>query len=501
MGGGLRWLTPDRFLAGRLLALLASERAARHNGHVTVAPRLVGSALAILLMSVPPAGAAAPAAATLAGARARSCGPTVAAGEAPWPEFGGGNAHPQVGAGVARPAGALSRKWETAPLDGAIYAEPLVAGGCVYVATEDNSIYAFEASSGSEVWHVHLARPVTGGLACAGDINPSGITGTPALDPARGELWAVIFTYASGRPTHEVVALSARTGAVLRRQEVALPGTDPAAEQQRGALGVDAGNVYVPLGGLYGDCGNYKGAVISLPEAGGHAPRYWHTPTAREGAVWEVGGPDVLADGDLLFATGNSAASPGQAFDGGDAVVELTAGLQMTSYFAPRTWAQWNVGDLDLGSTGPALLPGGLAFQVGKAGVGFLVSTSHLGGIGGELASEQVCSGGAYGADAVSGSTVYVPCTGGLVAVHVAGRRLQVLWSSGAGGAGSPVVAGGRVFEEVQSGEVVAISPATGKVLQSVQLASVATHFPWLVAAGSTLYAASGTRLVALSGV
>jgi outer membrane protein assembly factor BamB len=431
----------------------------------------------------------------------KGCAPTNGADEAPWYEFGGSHVHPQAGVGVPRPAGDLHRKWETAPLDGAVYAEPLVAGGCVYVATEDNSMYAFNAVTGSAVWHVHLAGPVTGGLACAGDISPSGITGTPALDPARDQLWAVIFTYVSGRPTHEVVALDARTGALLRREKIALPGTDPTAEQQRAALDVEAGNVYVALGGLYGDCGDYKGAIISVPEAPGHSLGYWDTPTAREGAVWEVGGPDVLPDGDLLLATGNSAAGPGQRFDGGDAVIELTPGLKMVSYFAPRSWAQWNVEDLDLGSTGPVLLPGRLAFQVGKAGEGFLVSTSHLGGLGGQLTSAQVCNGGAYGADAVSGSTVYVPCTGGLVAVRASGRTLRVLWRSGAGGAGSPVVAGGRVFEQEQGGELVALSPATGKLLQGISLASPVTHFPWLVAVGQMLYAADGTRLAAFSGL
>ena len=386
-------------------------------------------------------------------------------------------------------------------MDGALYGEALVAGGCVFVATEDDSVYAFSEATGALVWHTHLATPVTSGLPC-GDISPSGVTGTPVLDAKRGELWAVVLTYVSGRPEHEVVALDAGDGKVVRRQPLALPGTDPAAEQQRGALALEHGNVYVALGGLYGDCGNYKGAVVSVPQALGRAFGYWHTPDAREGAVWEVGGPDVLASGHLLFATGNSAAFPGQPFDGGDAVIELSPALGSMSYFAPTSWAQWNVSDLDLGSTGPALLPGGLAFEVGKAGTGFLVSTAHLGGIGGQLASAQVChGGGAYGADAVSGATVYVPCTGGLTAVSVRDRSLRVLWSSSAGGAGSPVIAGGRLFEETQGGELVSLDPANGKVLEQLSFSSPVAHFPWAVAVGGTLYIVDGTRLVALRGL
>ncbi len=422
-------------------------------------------------------------------------------GEAPWPEFGGDASRSQEGVGVTRPAGGLSRKWETPPMDGALYGEALVAGGCVFVGTEDDSIYAFSEATGALVWHTHLAAPVTSGLPC-GDISPSGITGTPVLDTKRDELWAVVLTYVSGKPGHEVVALDTADGEVVRRQALALPGTDPSAEQQRGALALGRGNVYVPLGGLYGDCGNYKGAVVSVPEAAGRAFGYWHTPTAREGAIWEVGGPDVLASGDLLFATGNSAASPGQPFDGGDAVIELSPALRAMSYFAPTSWAEWNVSDLDLGSTGPALLPEGLALEVGKAGTGFLVSSAHLGGIGGQLASAQVCrGGGAYGADAVSGATVYVPCTGGLTAVSVRGRSLHVLWSSSAGGPGSPVIAGGRLFEETQGGELVSLDPANGKVLERLSLSSPVAHFPWAVAVAGTLYTADGTRLLALRGL
>lgn len=409
--------------------------------------------------------------------------------------------HSQQGAGPGGPAGTLRPRWSAGPLDGAVYAEPVVAGGCAYVATEDDSLYAFELSTGAMVWRTHLASPVTSGLACSGDINPSGITGAPVLDTARGELWAVIFTMVSGKPQHEIVALDARTGQVLRRQLIAVPGTDPAAQQQRAALALGGGNVYVAFGGLYGDCGNYKGAVVSVPEKAGRGFGYWRTPTRSGGAVWEVGGPDVLPGGRLLVATGNSAASPGQPFDGGDAVIALSAGLHVASYFAPKSWSRWNLEDLDLGSTGPAVLPDGLVFEVGKAGEGFLLSAAHLGGVGGQLASVQVCPGqGAYGADAVSGSTVYVPCTSGVVAVRVTGRSLKVLWKSNAGGAGCVLFAGGRVLEQTHAGHIVSLAPANGRVLQALALSSPVTHFPWLVAVGRTLLADDGLHLEALIG-
>lgn len=395
----------------------------------------------------------------------------------------------------------LARLWSSAELDGAVYAEPLVAGGCVYVATEDDSIYALDASTGVVRWHVHLAAPITSGLPC-GDIDPSGITGTPVLDAARGLIWAVVLTDVKGTPTHELVGLRSGDGAVVRRQVLAVPGTNPAAQQQRAALDIEDGNVYVAFGGLYGDCNDYVGAVASVPEAAGHAVGYWRVPTRRGAGIWEPGGPDLLPDGNLLLADGNGAAGPGQPFDGSDAVVELSPALREVGYFAPSDWAQLDQQDGDLGTTGPALVPGNLAVQVGKTGVGYLVSTAHLGRVGGQLDSLQVCEGaGAYGSDAVSGHTVYVPCTEDLTALQVGPRSLRVLWRSQAGGAGAPVVAAGRVLEETTPGEVVVVSAVSGRELQVVHLAAPVTHFPWLVAVGHDVFASSGDTVVALRGL
>ncbi|HMK97783.1 MAG TPA: PQQ-binding-like beta-propeller repeat protein [Acidimicrobiales bacterium] len=441
---------------------------------------------------------AAPAAVRVASAG--TCGPTAGAGQAPWPEFGGGPLH--LGDGVEVPhgaAGSLHQAWASVSLDGAVYGEPVVAGGCLYVATEDDSVYALDAATGALRWHVHLATAVTSGLPC-GDIDPSGITGAPVLDAAKGELFVAVLTYFSARPGHELVGLRASNGRVLSRQPFALPGTNPAAQQQRAALQLERGNVYVSLGGLYGDCNRYLGAVISIPEKPG-TPSYWHVPTANQAGIWEPGGPDLLPDGDLLLADGNGAGSAGQPFDGSNAVFELTPALSVAGVFAPSDWAALNASDTDLGSTGPAVLPGGLALQVGKSGTGYLVRIDRLGGVGGQLAAGQVCSGGAYGADAVSGRVVYVPCENGLTAVAVSARSFRVLWTSSAGGTGCPVVAGGRVFEQTSGGQLQAIDQATGRALQAIGLLEPVTHFPWLVAVGGELYAASGTKLVAYSGL
>jgi outer membrane protein assembly factor BamB len=428
------------------------------------------------------------------------CGPTGGAGEAPWPVFGGGPEHPADDPSAPGRAGRLRRVWESPQLDGAAYGQALVAGGCVYVATEDDSVYALDALNGSVRWRAHLASPVTGGLPC-GDISPSGITGTPVLDPLSGLIWAAIVSDGAHGAFHQLVGLSALDGRVVRRQRLSVPGTAPAAEQQRAALVAGGGNVYVAFGGLYGDCSNYLGAVASVPETGARPPVYWHVPTARGAGIWEPGGPDILPDGRLLLADGNGAAGANQPFDGSNAVYELTPGLAVAGYFAPSDWAKLNGSDLDLGSTGPAVLPGGLALAVGKDGVGYLVSTTHPGGTGHPVASGFICSGGAYGSDAVSGATVYVPCSSGVTAVAVGRRSFHVIWRASAGGAGELVVAGGEVFEETGDGRLVGLASSDGKPVQALDLPALATHFPWLVAVGSRLYAPAANRVVAFSGL
>ena len=100
-----------------------------------------------------------------------------------------------AGTGTAAPARRVdtaSRAWTSAALDGEIYGEPLVSAGRVYVATENNTVYALSAATGKVAWSRHLATPVPAGSLPCGDIAPTvGITGTPVIDPARREIFVV----------------------------------------------------------------------------------------------------------------------------------------------------------------------------------------------------------------------------------------------------------------------------------------------------------------------
>ena len=184
---------------------------------------------------------------------------------------------------------------------------------------------------------------------------------------------------------------------------------------------IEDGRVYVTFGGLAGDCGPYTGSVVGVPVSGAGALISYRVPTRKGGAIWGTAGPVAGPGGTLYVSSGNGAAAGG-TFDGSDSVTALTPGLKRTGIFAPVTWGQDNANDLDLGSTQPALLPGGTLLTTGKRGIGYLLRAAHLGGVGGQIASGDVCK--AFGAAAVSGTTVYEPCPGGLTAVSTAGGRL-----------------------------------------------------------------------------
>ena len=243
----------------------------------------------------------------------------------------------------------------SASVDGNVYAEPLVAGGRVIAATENDSLYAFNAATGRRLWRTHLGSPVDGSTLPCGNIDPSGITSTPAIDTRRGVVYAVAFLSPA---RHELAALDLATGRVRWRRGIDPPGADPKVHQQRSALTLANGRVYVPYGGLDGDCGDYHGWVVSAPAGGpSGALAGFQVPTHREGAIWAPSGAAVDGGGRLFVSTGNGDSTT--SFDFGNAVIRLSPSLKRQSFFAPSNAVSLNSTDSDLGSVGPTLLPGG----------------------------------------------------------------------------------------------------------------------------------------------
>ena len=389
--------------------------------------------------------------------------------------------------------GQVAQAWTSVALDGAVYAQPLVVGDRVYVATEGDSVYALEAATGAVVWRQSLGQPVPGGALPCGNIDPSGITGTPVIDVDNGMLY-VVANLRSG-PHHELFALALADGAVKWQRAIDPPGLTPEVEQQRGALALSGGRVYVPFGGLYGDCGPYKGAVVSVAADGSGDMAAYIVPTSRMGGIWNPAGPVVDSAGDLWVTTGNTAGR--NTFDFGNAIIRLSAGLQAVDYFAPSNWAALNAGDVDMGSIGAVLLPGNRVLAMGKDGVAYLVDTGALGHVGGQVAFLDVGTA-AFGAAAVDGSRVFIPCAGALVALDTAGDQLAVAWKLD-GGSGTPIMAGGAVWALGYDGTFRALEPASGTVLFSAKLGRPVTRFISPAAAGGRVFVPDGDTIVAFA--
>lgn len=393
--------------------------------------------------------------------------------------------------------GAPKQLWST-PVDGMVYGEPLVAGGRVYVVTENDTAYALDAGDGKVIWQQHVGDPVPRSALPCGNIDPSGFTATPAIDTAKGLLYAV------GRVQpvhHELYAFDLASGQVKFHRPVDPPGADARSLQERGALLTANGRVYVPFGGNFGDCGPYKGWVVSAPpdSASGDLAS-WAVPTQREGAIWAPPGPVLDANGDLLVATGNAESTT--QFDYGNAVVRLSPELKLKDYWAPSDWADLSRRDADIGSISPTILEDDQTFQTGKNGTGYLLRTSKLGNIGGELFKAPVCRA-AFGGTAYAPPMLYVPCTDGLVALRIGGGGFQAAWHAAVQASNAPpIVAYGSVWQiDNGAAALLQIDPASGQLRNKLPLPSPAVaHFLTPTAAAGKLLATSSRNVLAFGG-
>jgi hypothetical protein len=172
--------------------------------------------------------------------------------------------------------------------------------------------------------------------------------------------------------------------------------------------------------------------------------------------------------------------------------------MRLLQYFAPSDWPVNNSRDLDM-STEPVLLPGGRVLIAGKSRIAYLLNGAHLGGIGGQLASlGPACTQDVDGGEASAGTTVYLPCTAGVVAVRATASPpgLRLLWKTGTGG-GPPIVAAGLVWTMSQEGTLYGLDPRTGQIRQQAATGTVANHFPTPGVGAGLLLAPAAERVVA----
>jgi hypothetical protein len=345
----------------------------------------------------------------------------------------------------------------TRNLDGQVYAQPLYVGGVngknlVYVATEHNSVYAFDADdlrvTAPPVWQKNFGPSVPSADTGCGLLTPEiGITSTPVIDAVAKTIWFTAKTKENGAYIHRLHALDIANGLERANSPVVItasaPGTgagshggvvtmDPLRHMNRPGL-LKAGNaIYL---GFASNCdiGPYHGWVLgydatTLVQTAVHVD----TPDGSEGGIWH-GGVGLNADenGDVFYVSGNG------TFDGvknfGNSVVRLhptpgagaANGLSVASFFTPFDSSDANDGDLDLGSTGGMLIPGTQLLVTGdKRGVGFLVNKNQLGGMADQDTQiEQRFQGSTRGM--FGGAAFYKKGTGGRYYLWGTGDRLK----------------------------------------------------------------------------
>ncbi|HEX8959728.1 MAG TPA: hypothetical protein VF770_07890, partial [Solirubrobacterales bacterium] len=262
-------------------------------------------------------------------------------------------------------------------------------------------------------------------------------------------------------------------------------------EKLAAALNVDGPDVIATSGGYIGDAPSYQGHVALISRTSGRVRRVFNTLCAsrhrlivpescpqsgsailsRGGAVVEPGGRRLLVD------TGNGDWNGSTDF--GDSVLELSfPGLSLRQAFTPTDQETLNTGDVDLGSSAPALLGHGRALVAGKDGImrvldlrrldGRRPSSHHL--LGGEVQTLPTPGGGElFTAPAVwrhgSRTTVFVADAQGTASYALRGGRLRLLWSSSTPGS-SPVVAGGLVYVyDPEAGGIEVYAPGSPRPL------------------------------------
>lgn len=409
-----------------------------------------------------------------------------------WPQYHRNAARSGVATGLP-PAGRLTIAW-TAALGGTVTGQPLVIGSTVIAATEQDEVYGLSRTTGAVLWHVRIGTPVPASDQPCGDLSPLGIASTPVYDPRTRLVYVV---GQDGKAAHVLAGLTL-SGRIALRRTVPSPDHQPSDDQQRGALALAHGRIYVVFGGHLGDCGQYTGSVVGMPASGTGPIVSYLVPTRRQAGIWAPAGPVVASGGTIYVSNGNGATNATR-FDGSNSVTALSPGLRRTGFFAPVNWRVLSANDLDLGSTSPALIGGGRLLQVGKSQTGYLLSASRLGGIGGQLAQGPVCA--AFGGAAVSKRTVYEPCDTGLAAVSTAHDQVRVIWRGPPGSSGSPVLGGGAVWVAGSgNGILYELSPATGRVREQIRVAGQLPHFVSPSLSGRLVLIGTLTGVSAVSG-
>jgi hypothetical protein len=300
-------------------------------------------------------------------------------------------------------------------VDGYIYAQPLFVPGVpipqkgthnvVYVATEHNSVWAFDAddpAASDPLWVATLGDSVPSSEISPDyqDLTPEiGVTATPVIDSNSGTIYIVAKSKDESGYHQKLHALDIATGTerfggpveVNARVEGFGDGSlggvisfNPLLQLNRPGLLLSGGIVYIAFGS-HGDTDPYHGWVLGYSATNlQQVAVYNTTPDGGRGAIWMSGQGltgDSLGYVYVVTANGTCDAAANCGRNLGESFIKLTPALTPADWFTPVNRADLDREDLDVGSGGPVLLPGtSLIAAAGKDGVLRLVNTNGMGG-------------------------------------------------------------------------------------------------------------------------
>jgi hypothetical protein len=307
-----------------------------------------------------------------------------------------------------------------ASFNGTMYASPLYmengpgGKGAFFAVTTGNDVYALDETTGAVVWmHNVGSSPQQSGAGC-GSINPIGIESTPVIDAASRTIFIGAAIGTSNIQRHEVHALSIDDGTEKTGWPVdvstvpASGGTTfmPQPENQRSALSLVGGTVYVAYGGHVGDCGPYHGWVVGIKADNPAMKGGWATGGQGEG-IWAAAG--MASDGNGVFAsTGNRTGGGGSTHQDSEEVVRITGLGTRADAFYPTTpmngttprWQAMDSADADIASVNPVYVeqsgstPSKMVLQLSKDGHLYILDAVALGGADGHKLDFMVTSTG-----------------------------------------------------------------------------------------------------------
>lgn len=291
-------------------------------------------------------------------------------------------------------------------VDGQVYGEPLIVSNLtingakhnvLFVATEADSVYAFDIDSNSQtpLWKTSLLQSGETPLTNAAIRPYEGVTSTPVIDTNTNTIYVVSQQTSSSGGTFRLSALDLATGAQKlagpKTITASVPGTNPSGNGstvtlttgclQRAALLEANGNIYIGIGGCpTGWLLAYSASTLAQVAVWNASPNLAGEGTyASAGGVWmSGGGPVADSSGNIYVATGNGPWNGSDAW--GDSVIKFSPSLQVEDYFTPQGYDYMNCNDADLAAGGLLLIPGTSQLVAGgKTGKVYVVNSASMG--------------------------------------------------------------------------------------------------------------------------